>query len=97
MPSYQPGNHPVRCPCVINDRMYQGIAICAPVSPPVVVVSEKRWLGCSCHSVTMMTAAIVRTVIAPGTHHHAARCGDPDGGGGGVSRTATAGSWTLTM
>src|SRR5579871_1084632 len=96
MPSYHPGYHPVRWPCVIIDRMYQGIAMCAPVSPPVVVVPLKRWLGWSCQSVTRMTTAIVTTVIAPGTHHRGARPPD-NGGGGGASRTDTSGSWVLTM
>src|SRR5580692_1232066 len=96
MPSYHPGYQPVRWPCVIIERMYQGIAMCAPVSPPVVVVLLKRRLGWSCESVTTMTAAIVTAVIAPGTHHHAARRREPRDGGG-VSRAATAGSWTLTM
>src|SRR5215472_2347129 len=76
--------------------MYQGMATCAPVSPPVVVVFVRRWLGWSCHSVMTMTAAMVMTVMVPGTHHHAARRRD-DRGGGVASRADTAGSWTLTM
>ena len=46
------------------------MAMCAPVSPPVVVVfvkSKPRW---SCEMVTTMTLAMVMTVMAPGTHHH---------------------------
>ncbi len=91
MPSYQPGYQPERWPWVINDRMYQGIAICAPVSPPVVVVLLRRRLGWSCDSVTTMTAAIVTTVIAPGTHHHAARRREPRSDEG-VSRAVTSAS-----
>ena len=43
--------------------------MCAPVSPPVVVVFVSSMLGCSCDSVTTITLAIVMTVMAPGTHH----------------------------
>src|SRR5690242_20151924 len=96
MPSYQPGYQPLTWPCVIIDRMYQGMAMCAPVSPPVVVELEKRWLGWSCHTVTRMTRAIVRTVIAPGTHHQSPRR-RVQRDGGGMSRVDTGGSCRLTM
>ena len=43
--------------------------MCAPVSPPVVVVLEKSRLGWSCQRVTAITAPMVRMVMAPGTHH----------------------------
>ena len=43
--------------------------MCAPVSPPVVVVFVSSMPGWSCESVTTMTLAIVITVMAPGTHH----------------------------
>ncbi len=72
------------------------MAMCAPVSPPVVVVLVKSRLGWSCDSVTTITAAMVTKVMAPGTHHQAARRRDRRGGGGG-SRTATERSCTLTM
>ena len=49
------------------------MAMCAPVSPPVVVVFVSSMLGCSCDSVTTMTLAIVITVMAPGTHHQLPR------------------------
>ena len=47
--------------------------MCAPVSPPVVVVFVSSMLGWSCDSVTTMTLAIVITVMAPGTHHQLPR------------------------
>ena len=47
--------------------------MCAPVSPPVVVVFVSSMPGCSCDSVTTMTLAIVITVMAPGTHHQLPR------------------------
>ena len=47
--------------------------MCAPVSPPVVVVFVNSMLGCSCDSVTTITLAMVITVMAPGTHHQLPR------------------------
>ena len=47
--------------------------MCAPVSPPVVVVFVSNMPGWSCESVTTMTLAIVITVMAPGTHHQLPR------------------------
>ena len=47
--------------------------MCAPVSPPVVVVLVSSMLGWSCESVTTITVAMVMTVMAPGTHHHPVR------------------------
>src|SRR5580704_16384469 len=52
---------------------YLGIAMCAPVSPPVVVVLLKSRFRWSCDTVTTMTLAIVMIVMAPGTHHQEAR------------------------
>ena len=51
--------------------------MCAPVSPPVVVVFVSSMLGCSCDSVTTITLAMVITVMAPGTHHQLARATSP--------------------
>ena len=45
MPSYQPGYQPVRWPWLSSVSRYLGIAMCAPVSPPVVVVSVNSMLG----------------------------------------------------
>ncbi len=86
----------------MSDSRYLGIAMCAPVSPPVVVVFERSRLGWSCHRVTAMTLPIVMMVIAPGTHHQAGRperakagAGDP-GPVAGVGAGHEGGSWTLT-
>jgi hypothetical protein len=59
--------------------------MCAPVSPPVVVVFVKSMLGCSCERVTTITLRMVITVMAPGTHHQSLREDVVSGAGGPVS------------
>ena len=79
-----------------------GIAMCAPVSPPVVVVFVSSMLGCSCDSVTTITLAMVITVMAPGTHHQLPRDGAwasdtaGPGSGGACSVTASGPSGSVT-
>ena len=63
----------MRWPWLISVSRNLGIAMCAPVSPPVVVVFVSSMPGWSCDSVTTMTLAIVITVMAPGTHHQLPR------------------------
>ena len=72
----------MRWPWLIRVSRNFGIAMCAPVSPPVVVVFVSSMLGWSCDSVTTMTLAIVITVMAPGTHHQRPRS-DTTGSEGG--------------
>ena len=92
MPSYQPGYQPVRWPWLSSVSRNLGIAMCAPVSPPVVVVSVNSIPGCSCEMVTTITLTMVTTVMAPGTHHQREREVVASGAAGPVS----GGSCTFT-
>ena len=70
----------------MSDSKNLGMATCAPVSPPVVVVVVSNKLGWSCQSVTPMTVAMVSTVKMAGTHHPAPR--HPGGGPSTASASA---------